>query len=275
MEIAAYAFIMVTLLIFSKKINTKPILRHGCYTRLIQPGVYGICIKIMRGKTSPNTGKLIFLYGSGGSVNLNILHLSVKISSFLIFLIFPTLISTFVKIGFVEGIISIALPVIGYILPSIDLASQIKKRRRDIMMDFPVFCTDLAIMAGAGLGLRESWERASRKKTKSEFYKEARLVILRNNAGISFVDAIYGFSSKLAVPEVHTFAAVVSQAVKEGGNTTQMLKECAMKSWEAREGEAEKKAEEAVAKIVFPLVLGLAGILLILAAPAILMMKGV
>ncbi len=275
METVVYALIMTTLLILSKKLKAKPVLRHGSFTRFVQPAVYKACSMVMKGKAAASTGKLIFLYGGGGSDNLNILHFSVKISAFLVFLIFPAIAATFMKTGTWEAAFSIVMPVVGYVLPSIDLDAQIKKRRREIMRDFPVFCTDLAIMAGAGLGIRESWERASRKNIRSEFYKEARLVILRNNAGISLEDAIYRFSSKLAVPEVHTFAGVVSQAVKEGGDTISMLKECAVKSWEAREGEAGKKAEEAVSKTVFPLVLGLAGILIILAAPAILMMKGV
>jgi tight adherence protein C len=193
----------------------------------------------------------------------------------LIFMVFPAASAVFMGDGLVEAIFAILLPPVGYILPDLELKAEIKKRKNSILRDFPVFCTDLAIMSSAGLDIVKAWEIAVAAGKKSEFYREAGLAVLRNRSGIGMIEAIDMFSTKLAVPEVHTFASVVTQALKEGGDMSSMLEECAKRSWRTREAEAGRKAEEASARIVFPLVLGLMGILLMLAAPAVLMMKGV
>lgn len=275
MEMAVYVAIIGALYAMSSGKSGKTVLRHGRYTRPIQPAVYRLCECVLGEKSAPASDKATLLYGSRDPGHMRMLHLSVKLSTMLMFMIFPAVSAVLMGDGLAEAGFAILLPPMGYVLPDLELKSEIKKRRNGILRDFPVFCTDLAIMSSAGMDIAKAWEMAVAAGGKSEFYREAGLALLRNRSGIGMTEAIGMFSDKLAVPEVHTFASVVTQAINEGGDMSSMLADCAKRSWVTREAEAGKKAEEASARAVFPLVLGLMGILVVLAAPAVLMMKGV
>ncbi|MBN2558529.1 MAG: type II secretion system F family protein [Clostridia bacterium] len=218
----------------------------------------------------------MFLYGRKTSKNLFCLHISLKVASMIIFASFPVFYLSFSKATGMEAAMACAMPVAGLILPDVDLNARIKRRREEILIDFPAFCTELAIMSGSGLEIQEAWRRASRKDTDSEFYREARFTISRTETGAMFRESLQEFSARMAIPEIHTFVSILSQAIKTGGGSlVEMLRNCACQSWEQRCENARKRGEEASTKLVFPLALGLAGIIIILTAPALIIMKGI
>jgi tight adherence protein C len=145
---------------------------------------------------------------------------------------------------------------------------------QSILLDYPSFAMEFALLVNAGLTPQKSWMMASEKNNATEFYSEAGKVSLRCNTGSPFVDSLMAFSAGLAIPEINTFVSVVTQSVKNGGqDMTHMLKRHALQCWEKRRMEVRKKAEEAGAKLVFPLMLGLVGIIAILVFPAVYMIK--
>ncbi|MFO7611115.1 MAG: type II secretion system F family protein [Clostridia bacterium] len=203
------------------------------------------------------------------------LHLSVKAASMIIFASFPVFYLCFFNASGMEVALACAMPFVGLALPDMDLKAKIRKRKEEIMIDFPAFCTELAIMTGSGLEVQEAWRQASRKDTDSEFYREARFTVSRTETGTMFRESLHEFSARMAIPEIHTFISILSQAIKTGGgNLVEMIRNCARQSWELRSENARKRGEEASAKLVFPLALGLAGIIIILTAPALIIMKG-
>ena len=251
-------------------------IKHASYSSFIVSALIPPINKILNKDILGYGQKLMFLYGVRGNENLFVMHWSMKIASFLLFSAFPVIFLTLDSPGVWAMIASCMIPILGFFLPDLDLESKINQKKASIMLDYPVFCTDLAVMAGAGLGIFKAWENASEKISRSIFYKEVRHVILKTSTGMLFQDALKEFSSNLAISEIHTFVTIVNQEIKSGsGGMAAKLRDCAQRSWKIREGIAKKKGEEAISKMVFPLVIGLAGILMILAAPAVMIMKGV
>lgn len=210
--------------------------------------------------------------GSKGQV---IIENSTKLASLIMFLIIPIAVYTFSNPGGFELFICFAFSGAGYFLPNLDIKQKAMYKRESILRDFSVFCMDLAVLTKAGVGLERSWAKALNNREASEFYKEARLMIIRTEAGISLEQSIIAFARRLGVPEVYSFASVVSQAVKSGAaGTSDIIKDFAVQSWQNRCQKARENGEKASVKMVFPLAMGLAGIIVVVAFPAFAAMKG-
>lgn len=276
MAIIVYVILILTLLVMNGKYSTKHCLKHATYTKPIYFSVYALCSVVLKKTICGSGGRLFLLYGRNRGENLICMNWTVKISSAVMFAVFPVVYAAVVKAGIEETALTCLMPVLGFLLPDIDLKTKINKRKASILMDFPVFCTDLAIMVGSGLNIPEAWRKAANRKTRTEFYKEARFVVLKTETGVMFREALGEFSGRLALPEIFTFVSIINQSIKAGDeNMTEMIRTCARRSWKIREDNARKKGEEASVKLVFPLVLGLMGIILILSAPAVILMKGI
>ncbi len=275
MAIIIYTVSLILLFIISICLGTKQSLKHAAYTSFLFPAVFMAAKRIIKKDLLNYGSKLMFLYGARGNESLYVTHWAIKFSSFILFAGFPVVHLSLATPGYIESMLSCAMPVLGFLLPDVDLSLKIKQKKERIMLAFPIFCTDLAVMSGAGLNITTAWEKAVEKDSSGEFYKEARFVLLKTMTGTLFCDALKVFSANLAMPEIHTFVTIVNQEIKSGsGGMAYKLKDCAKRSWNTRENIARKKGEEAVSKLVFPLAVGLAGILLVLAAPAVMIMKG-
>jgi len=266
----------IILLWFAGKRHGKAIrLKHAAYTSFLTASIAIPMNRILKKDVLGYGSRLMFLYGKKVQEDIFIIHWAAQIASLILFASFTVVYLSIASAGYIELAISCMMPLVGFFLPDIDLIVKIKQKNSSILHDFPILCTDLAVMNGAGLGLYKAWEMAIKRKADSVLYKEARLVILKTTTGMLFRDALKDFSANLSIPEIHTFVTIVNQEIKSGsGGMASKLRECANKSWKVRESIARKKGEEAVSKLVFPLAVGLAGILLILAAPAVMIMKG-
>ena len=276
MVIIIYFILIFILWMLGRKFGTGFHLKHASYSSFIVPALVIPIKRILKKDILSYGRKLMFLYGVTGNERLFVIHWSIKIASFLLFSAFPVIYLTLDSPGIWATIISCMMPILGFFIPDLDLMSKINQKKASIMLDYPVFCTELAVMTGAGLDITRAWKRAAEKKSRSTFYTEVNRVISKATTGMLFQDALKEFSANLAMSEIHTFVTIVNQEIKSGsGGMAVKLRDCAKRSWRLREDLAKKKGEEAVSKMVFPLAIGLAGILLILAAPAIMIMKGV
>lgn len=275
MAVIIYILSIISLWVIGRKFGKSLRLKHAFYTSFLINGIFLLLKSILKKDILNYGGRLMFLYGINESDDIFIVHWAAKISSLILFSGFQVIYLSFFRAGIVEMIISTAISITGFILPDIDLKYKIKQKNISILLDYPVFCTDLAVMCGAGLDLYEAWEKALWRKSRSTLYTEARRVLLKTSAGILFQDSLREFSANLPIPEIHTFVTIINQEIKSGsGGMASRLKDCAGRSWRTRERIARKKGEEASSKLVFPLAVGLAGVLLILASPAVMVMKG-
>lgn len=276
MAIIIYFILIIILYMSGRKYGKGFYCKHAVYSRFLVPVLAIIIKKIIKKDIMHHGRKLMFLYGFRGIEKLFVIHWSMKFASLIIFSAFPVIFLTIESPEFWVIVVSCMMPIMGFFIPDLDLRSKINQKRSSVMSDYPIFCTNLAVMTGAGLEITEAWKKATEKNTRRAFYIEVNRVIFKSTTGMPFQDSLKEFSANLTIPEIHTFVTIVNQEIKSGsGGMSLKLRECAKRSWKAREVLAKKKGEEAVSKMVFPLAIGLAGILMILAAPAVMIMKGV
>lgn len=276
MILILYLIILATIWIIGKFSDEYINLKHASYTIPIARGLVPLSVVLVKKNHPDPMGRLLFLYGTRGNAGLYIHHFAAKAASCILFFIFPVVYFSFSTPGMIEVFLALALPAAGYMLPDLDLTAKVKVKKEEVLRGYMRFCTDLAVMSGAGLDITSAWEEAVKKDSHNDFVSEARRAVLRASTGMMFSDALKEMAANLSIPEVHTFVTLVNQEIKSGsGGMQAKLRECAVRSWNIREAEAKRKGEEAASKMVFPLAAGLMGILMILAAPAVMIMKGV
>ncbi|HPJ21178.1 MAG TPA: type II secretion system F family protein [Clostridia bacterium] len=275
MAFAIYLTAVGVLFVFSKCTRSKDAPLHGIYTKGIYPAVRAVVSLFIKGGSSMSSADFMALYGNTGNKEQLITEMSVRISSLILFLAVPSAVISFSSPGTTENLIALSIAAMGYFVPAFDLKQRAISARESILRDFPVFCMDLAVLTKSGLGLERAWEKALKSKDGSSFYREARLMHLRMETGVSLEQSIISFARRLCIPEIYSFATVVSQSVKSGGSgTADIIREFAVQGWNDRCQRAREKCEKASVKMVFPLAMGLAGVILIVGFPAFAAMKG-
>lgn len=167
------------------------------------------------------------------------------------------------------------IPILGillFFLADKNLDDRAKKRKLQLMMDFPVFISKLTLLMNAGMHLRQSLERTvADSSKKTPLYQELGEVLDDFAAGIGENQAWLEFSERCRVKEITSFASMIMQNAKIGGSQlVEELKRMTHETWEMRKRAAKQMGETASAKLIFPLMLMFLAILIIVITPSIM-----
>lgn len=152
------------------------------------------------------------------------------------------------------------------------LDDRAKKRKLQFMMDFPVFISKLALLMNAGMHLRQALVKIYNDSDKNKpLYEELGTVLADLESGLSENQAWQEFSERCKIKEITSFASMIVQNSKIGGNQmVNELKRMSHEVWEMRKHAAKQMGETASAKLIFPMILMLVAILAIAISPAIM-----
>jgi tight adherence protein C len=158
-----------------------------------------------------------------------------------------------------------------------ELDSLIKKRRTSIQMDFPDFLNKLILLVNAGMTISRAWDKiASDNKKISPLYQELEEMLHSISSGKSEYQAYEDFAKRCRMPEITRFISVIIQNLKKGNSDMiSILRLQANDCWEMRKNAAKKLGEEASTKMLLPMMIMFIAILIIVAVPAILAMRGI
>lgn len=168
-----------------------------------------------------------------------------------------------------------AIPIAGgllFFLTDKNLEDKARKRKIQLMMDFPVFISKLTLLMNAGMHLRQALERIYVDVLeKTPLYCELGTVLEDIAAGVTESQAWQEFSERCKVREITSFTSMITQNAKIGGSKmVDELKRMTHETWEMRKHAARQLGETASAKLIFPLILMFIAILAIVITPAIL-----
>lgn len=165
------------------------------------------------------------------------------------------------------------------------LDGQVRTRQRIIILELPELLNKLILLINAGETIHQAIHRCvtptstvtpiggsdrSSNPLQAEWAKLSRE--LKDNK--PFVYAMEDFSRSCGVLEVSMFATAVIMNFKRGGSDfVAALLELSHTLWERRKAVAKTVGEEASSKLVFPMVLLFCTVMIIVAAPAVLMMN--
>lgn len=155
-----------------------------------------------------------------------------------------------------------------------------KKERKEIqeqmMRDYPEIISQLTLLLGAGMGSKSAWkkivddyETRKDKKGKRFAYEEMAAAWNEMCSGMPEKDCYERFGNRCGLQSYMKLGALLSQNLKKGTRgISEALKLEGIHSFEERKTLAKRKGEEAGTKLLLPMFLMLAVVLIIVIIPA-------
>ncbi|OAX50428.1 type II secretion system F family protein [Paenibacillus sp. AD87] len=175
--------------------------------------------------------------------------------------------------GMVGGLaLSVALPFALYK----DLNTKVQRRDQDILMELPELLNRIVLLVGAGETVQRAIIHcvASQGERDHPLYNELRKTVGDWNNGYSFQQSFEQFSRRCGVQEVTIFTTTVLLNFRRGGGDFVLaLRDLSHVLWEKRKAVSRAKGEQASSKLVFPMVLIFFSIVVMIGAPAFMMMN--
>jgi tight adherence protein C len=220
--------------------------------------------------------QIIEFYGKPDSETRFLLHQSCKIALILIAIEFCLLVGLRSEQDAGYAFVCAICVCSAFLLPDSRLSSGIKKRKLEIMLDFPDFLVKLTLLINAGMNVTKAWEKVSEGMDLSRALgRELELARAEVSSGKSVSKAYEDFAKRCRIQEVTRVVAILLQNIKKGNaELVSILRIHANECWEMRKNAAKKLGEEASSKMLLPMAIMLLSILLIVTTPAILALQG-
>lgn len=205
-------------------------------------------------------------------------HWANKITTILIMTLFLSFLG--IAVGSVDPVYIvfgvIVLGAIAYFTDN-EINEKLNKRRLSIQLDFPDFLNKLVLLVNAGMTVPMAWEKIiTENKKQTVLYNELATVLADIRGGKSETSAYEEFARRCRTPEITKFISAVLQNAKRGNTElVSILRLQASECWQMRKHAAKRLGEEASTKILFPMMLMFFAVLLIVATPAVLAMRGI
>lgn len=166
------------------------------------------------------------------------------------------------------------------IFPGMDkeLDSKMDERKKEMLLDYSEIVSKLNILSGAGMSILKAWERIVKdyeKKVKKNpeicryAYEEMKITYYEIQSGISEASAYMAFGRRCNIHEYLKLGALLEQNVKKGAKgLAKMLESESIGAFEQRKNLAKKLGEEAGTKLLIPMIIMLAIVMVIVLIPA-------
>lgn len=143
----------------------------------------------------------------------------------------------------------------------------INKKKNDILSDFSDVVSKLALLVNSGMILTDAWEKVA-EGTQGVIYEEMRRSVTEMRNGVSAVDALRQFGQRCMLLEIRKFTSTLIQGMIKGNRElSEMLTQQSTEVWELKKQLVKRKGELADSKLLLPMCLTFAGILVMVIIP--------
>ncbi|MFA6308962.1 MAG: type II secretion system F family protein [Clostridia bacterium] len=221
--------------------------------------------------------KISELYGSKNSYFYYRMHLANKLSLINIGLLVLTLLGTFIHPEKEYFVFCILILLGIYLYCDNEISKNLKVRKLEIQIDFPIFLNKLTLLINAGMTMSRAMEKITyENKKESALYTELEKTVFEIKSGMSEIRAYEDFAKRCRTSEVTKFISIVLQNLKKGSfEVVSILRVQSEACWETRKNVAKKLGEEASTKLLLPMMIIFLAILIIVITPAILSMQSI
>lgn len=158
-----------------------------------------------------------------------------------------------------------------------DLHRKVVKREREVILELPELLNKIVLLVGAGSTVQQAIKLCLERKRGEErhpLYRELFQMLREWEGGYSFQQALEGFSKRCGIQEVSAFTtAVLLNFRRGGGDFVIALRDLSHSLWERRKAVSRTLGEQASSKLVFPMVLLFLIIVVLVGAPAFMIMN--
>ena len=153
-----------------------------------------------------------------------------------------------------------------------------QKRKQQMLLDYPEVLSKFAMLLGSGMTVKNTWNKIvqayEEEKTpeKNRFvYEEMCLTSREMSGGVAEQEAYERFGKRCMLSSYMKFSMLLSQNLRKGSKgLSEVLKMESIQAFEMRKSEAKKRGEEASTKLLIPMFLMFAVVLVIVMIPAFL-----
>ncbi|MEC0331656.1 type II secretion protein F [Paenibacillus macerans] len=157
-----------------------------------------------------------------------------------------------------------------------DLHRKVVRREHAVILELPELLNKIVLLVGAGSTVQQAIKLCLERKREQEnhpLYRELFQMMREWEGGYSFQQAMEGFSKRCGIQEVSAFTTAVLLNYRRGGHDFALaLRDLSHSLWEKRKAVSKTLGEQASSKLVFPMVLMFMAILLLVGAPAFMIM---
>jgi tight adherence protein C len=148
----------------------------------------------------------------------------------------------------------LAFGAFGLFYPEIWLRDQVKKRHWKIIRELPYNMDLLTLSVEAGLDFQAAVGTVVQKGRKGPLVEEMDLMLKHLRMGKTREEALRMLGERVSLPQLNSFIAALIQADKMGTSLGKVLRIQATQMRVERTQRAEKLANEAPVKMLFPLI---------------------
>lgn len=172
---------------------------------------------------------------------------------------------------------ALAVAVLVYLFSDKDLHQQLEKRKKLLLREYPDLVHQLALFVGAGMTVRGAFQKIASDYEKKQggvtgkhpAYEEILYAFRELQSGVSEGAAYEHFGRRAGRQEYIRLSTLLMQNLKRGNSTLlERLREEAEKAGEERLMQSRRLGEEAGTKLLVPMVLMLAVVMVMIMAPA-------
>lgn len=173
--------------------------------------------------------------------------------------------------------------IVAIFIPLIDKSKEKenkKKREQRLQMEYSEVISKLTILLGAGMTVFAAWSKIAtdydkkRKNNtiiKNPVYEEMLIAYHEVESGISERKAIERFGERCGLHRYRKFASLLTQNLQKGTRgLTALLEAEVSEAFEERKNMAKKYGEEAGTKMLFPMMIMFAIVIVIIMVPALI-----
>jgi len=199
------------------------------------------------------------------------IHIAAKTVIMAFSLVFITFVGTQAEIDASYAVFSIILLAALFYVTDRQLDNRVRKRRREIQIEFPEFLNKLILMINAGLTVSGAMQKILRDNRKeNSLYLELGIALNDINSGKPELQAYEEFAKRCRLQEVTMFVSILVQNLRKGNSELiPVLRLQANTCWENRKNIARKLGEEASTKLLFPMIIVFVAILIMIMTPAV------
>ena len=166
-----------------------------------------------------------------------------------------------------------AVAVIIYFASGKDLSSKAEKKKENMRKSYPKVLRQLSLYVGAGMTVKGAFTKIAEDSrlsgTDEEIYEEMLFACREMGQGIGEANAYERFGNRTGLGEYIKLAALLSQNLKRGNTGFVMrLRSEADNAMRERVLEARKAGEEAQTKLLAPMMMMLAVVMVMIMIPA-------
>jgi len=164
------------------------------------------------------------------------------------------------------GIGSILVLVLVYTIYD-ELCDRVRKRRKNIIRQFPNVVSKLALLVTSGMIMERAWKETAYSQD-ADLYREMRKTSQELDNLVSPEAAYGGFISRCNTKETAKLASAIMQNLSKGNaEIGTLLKNLAREAWLERRHNAKRDAEKANSMLMIPTILLFLAILVLLMVP--------